>query len=408
MRPSRPRRASLPSIILNAHERDAVDDELTGLGLQDVRDNPGDVANIGFAVTSGSNPKRRSRSAGTFYDTAKEHRMSPIQWRQWRRRSDEIRYWRESTDEGSPVVGSTNFIGTEFLHISPAPSQENGAAKESLETTDEPDVERENHGDFNFGLPPGTREQQEQIGLEERMVTLEIKLMDFEYAIAKLQASLTSPAPQSAHAIQLEDDEQLYQDSNHRNLPVFTPFQPNQPGDESNAPSNRSTPASHLHQRPFQSFLNSPTPTVLQQDSDDRPASVATTLKAGGRDRTSRTSATGLTVEHYTSLVNLVRREQTARLRLEDQVTLLQRQIDLLTNAHSPGPRSRRYSDVRHQSPEAAGGATRGRYRSRSSTYSERETDTDDASFHEVYVTPVERGEFERDTLGVEEEGVAF
>ena len=407
-RPSRPRRASLPSVILNAQERDAVEVELTGLGLQDVRDNAGDAANIGFAVTSGSNPKRRSRSAGTLYDTAKEHRMSPIQWRQWKRRSDEIRYWRESTDGSSPVLGNPNFVESELLQISPALSQGNEVAKENRETTDEPDDETENHRNFNFGLPAGAMDQQEQIGIEERMVTFEIKLMDFEYAISKLQAGLASPAFQGLHSFQPKDDLRLSQDSDHRHLPVFSPYQPNRPGDDSYPASNRSTPALQPYQRPVQS-INSPTTPTLPQHPNDRPASVATTLKAGARDRTSRASATGLTIEHYTSLVALIQREHSARLRLEDQVSLLQRQVDLLTTAQSAHG-LREFRDARRHSPDTVASASRGRYRRRSSTYSQpgTETDTDDASFHEVYVTPVERGEFERETLGVEEEGVAF
>ncbi len=45
--------------------------------------------------------------------------------------------------------------------------------------------------------------------------------------------------------------------------------------------------------------------------------------------------------------------------------------------------------------------------RSRSRSTHNAGTDTDDESFHEVYVTPVERGEFERPDLDGEE-GLAF
>ena len=45
--------------------------------------------------------------------------------------------------------------------------------------------------------------------------------------------------------------------------------------------------------------------------------------------------------------------------------------------------------------------------RSRSRSNYNDETDTDNESYHEVYVTPVERGEFERPDLDGEE-GLAF
>jgi len=46
-----------------------------------------------MAVTSGSHPKRRSRSLGEMREAASVHTVA-------RRRSDEIRYWRESYDPG--------------------------------------------------------------------------------------------------------------------------------------------------------------------------------------------------------------------------------------------------------------------------------------------------------------------
>lgn len=411
----RPRRASLPSVVLNAQGRDGVDDALTGLGLQDVRDHTANRANIGFAVTSGSNPKRRSRSAGTFHDMAKEHRMSPIQWRrQARRRSDEIRYWRESAEGSSPILCNTNFMESEFLRMSPPVSHAESVAKDSP-TTDEPGAEPEgNHGNFNFGLSAATMEHQEQIGIEERMVTLEIKLMDFEYAISKLQASLASLVSPPQHPSHSMDEPRLSGDSERaQSYPQSPLYRSKRPSEDSYATSSaHGTPAIQTHQRPFQPSIHTPSASEHQEHlSDNRPTSVATTLKANARDRTSRVSTTGLTIEHYTSLMALIRRERSERLRLEDEVLLLQGQVRLLVDSQRQSsarhdPRAYDSGSVRHRSPEQAVSSPRGRYRRRSSTYTE--TDTDDASLHEVYVTPVERGEYEREQLAVEEEGVAF
>ena len=74
-----------------------------------------------------------------------------------------------------------------------------------------------------------------------------------------------------------------------------------------------------------------------------RPTSVATTIKQGAhsgihtssekppsaeRSGGMRSSLTNLTIEHYTTLIALIRHEQLARQRLEEQVTSMQEQLD--------------------------------------------------------------------------------
>lgn len=66
---------------------------------------PVEERDIGLAVTSGSNPKRRSRSAGALRDIGKGHPDSS-----GRRRSDEIRYWRASIEE-RPMSGESVYSG---------------------------------------------------------------------------------------------------------------------------------------------------------------------------------------------------------------------------------------------------------------------------------------------------------
>lgn len=338
--------------------------------------------------------------------------MSPIQWRQFRRRSAEIRYWRESTDAGSPVLGNTTFMGSELLQMSPVHPHGRGNLAESARASDglQTGMER-NHENFNFGVPISELEPQDQVTIEERMVTLEIKLMDFEYAISKLQAGLASSSQPS---------NQFYPNEEHRTVrhpnypqirPVSSRYHAKRPSDESYSPiSSHSTPAPSL-QRPFQSF---PQSSYQQHHNENRPASASTTVKAGARDRSTRLSFTALTIDHYTTLITLIRHEQSARLRLEDQVLHLQCQIQQLQSP--PWPQHENSLSVRGDpqrrlsSPRDIGGehSPRGRYRRPSHPYSEGEADTDEQSFHDVYVTPVERGEFERARLAAEEEGVAF
>lgn len=402
-RPARPRRASVPSVILNRPEVQEVEAAMTGLGLQTNAEQPVDTHNIGFAVTNGSNPKRRSRSVGAFRDT--EHRMSPIQWKRWRRRSDEIKYWRQSTDLGS--LGVKN------------PESPELGQKDDAGAADHDDGNLgQRSEEFNFGLPADAMQNQDRIGLEERIVTLEIKLMDFEYAISKLQAGSMSPSRRHSERVEMagrQNSVDSYLLSDHQQAPI-----------EASPALPQETPSV------------SPSKFVHETTPQQRPTSVATTLKAsvsgpcvsaykGSIDRSTRTSLTGLTIEHYTTLITLIRHEQSSRVRLEQQVSMLQQQLDRISpsqSSHSYAQSLSQHSHSRSLSSQQRRqgfvdvGNRGGHYRQprpRSSSYSTNETDTDDDIYHDVYVTPdvtpVERGEYERGAFervaGVED-GMAF
>ena len=400
-RPVRPRRASVPSLLLNKQEIEAVDAATTKPGLQTTQKQQAfDAENIGFAVTNGCNPRRRSRSVGAYQDA--EHRMSPIQWRRWRRRSDEIRYWRASSDLTS--------IGIKGLD-SPSTAQkgDNG-------TTDEDEgALGEQKADFNFGLQGDNLQDHERIGLEERIVTLEIKLMDFEYAISKMQAESASPSRRYSHPVGAGRDS--------ANLSF------------DQVPASRGPPLMELQRTP--STISSQ--WVKDMSPHPRPISVATTLKPGHAgqtglarkesvDRSTRSSLTGLTIDHYTTLITLMRNEQSARQRLEKQVSILQGRLDAMSapqSSHSQGnsisqhsySRSLSSSQRRQAFVDLRGGKPMRHTRPRSSSYSTNDTDTEDDAFHDVYVTPNitpverERGEYERgpfDRIAGVEEGLVF
>lgn len=331
--------------------------------------------------------------------------MSPIQWRRWRRRSDEIKYWRQSTDMGS--LGIRSFESPEL------------GQKHDVDAADNDDGNLGQHSEeFNFGLPADAMQIQERVGLEERIVTLEIKLMDFEYAISKLQAGSTSPSRRHSERIEMagrQNSVDSYLSSDYRQAPI-----------EASPALPQATPPASPSKLGYE--------TIPQQ----RPTSVATTLKAGTSgpytsahkgsiDRSTRTSLTGLTIEHYTTLITLIRHEQSSRVRLEQQVSMLQQQLDRIAPSHSSHSHAHSVSQHSHSRSLSSQqrrqgfvdvGNRGGHYRQprpRSSSYSTNETDTDDDIYHDVYVTPditpVERGEYERGAFervaGVEE-GMAF
>ncbi|KAL9023201.1 MAG: hypothetical protein Q9196_007342, partial [Gyalolechia fulgens] len=154
-------------------------------------------------------------------------------------------------------------------------------------------------GDFDFGLSAGALQSQGHVSLEERLVTLEIKLMDFEYAISKLQADIKYVDVKSP----TEDISQHYEVSPQ--VPSNPTFlrPPSLLGSKNSPTSNydqspESTPG--IQQLPFGIHHAATRPKP-------RPTSIATTLKPARSDRNSLTSMTELTIEHYTTLITLIR-----------------------------------------------------------------------------------------------------
>ena len=417
-RPPRPRSASVPSMqaIEAAIASGSNIQEREGPILHDV-----EAQNIGFAVTNGSNPKRRSRSVGAFPSV--DHRMSPIQWHHIRRRSDEIRYWRESTQLSS-FGGLKGLRSPEETSPVMAKGDVEGNTDDTADEMADENGLGEHNQQFNFGLPADTSpmQNQERMGLEERLITLEIKLMDFEYALSKLQAGSTSSRQHSNIAeARRQPSVDSYSSINAQQTPIRA------------SPAIPQNPTTHsVSHKPSVEDLMNPKP---------RPTSVATTIKQGSHsgvytspekppgDRTMRSSLTNLTIEHYTTLITLIRHEQSARQRLEEQVVQLQAQVDRQATQHrsqSTHPSSSQPSHTFSQTSRRHGivdadNRRIGPYlqqRPRSSSYSTNDTTDDDESYHDVYVTPditpvehpVERGEYERgafDRMPVGE-GVAF
>ena len=407
-RPPRPRRVSLPSLTLSTQDREAIQQALTGLGLQDRRDGSNETRNIGFAITSGSHPNRRSRSVGGYRDSTKEHRMSPIQWRQWRRRSDEIRYWRASVDQfqgvalpASPRLDMKSMSDAEDINQS-HPEAHNNDFNFDLQLEES---RRDNHGALSH----------EYSRIEERMITMELTMMRLELALSKLQAGSFSPVDHNTNNFDggIPSIPSHSRTHSENTLPLRS-SDPNQ---------GESTPASQQNSWGAD--------TAFQ--SRRRPSSIATTLKASRKhhfsptkpvlDRGSRRSSiTELTIEHYTALISLIRRERSARMCLEEQVSELSGQMRAMQaqiGGSALQSRQRSSSDFDIQYPPAESGAGHlrpnqgtGRFWTGGQPGNVGDShgggsDTDDASFHETYVTPIEREEIEGTTHGLQE-GVAF
>ncbi|MCJ1391887.1 hypothetical protein MMC18_004754 [Xylographa bjoerkii] len=392
---ARPRGASLPSVIVSPPEPVAPPGGQASQEEKDTETRAIENGKIGFAITSGSNPKRRSRSADAFYDANRGHRMSPIQWRQWRRRSDEIKYWRDSVAE-SPALKS-KFDDDDG-------SSSEGALEDAPVPADETrDQEDEvNRDTFDFGILASSMQEQETISIEERVVTMEVKLMDLEYAISKIQAQSQSPGnpfpdvqPPAIRDRNLSGHSEASESS--LQAKAMEQSTTTNEGSESTQPTSQSSNEPSLKQkvRPISNV-----PTIRPAKVDPQSTNVQEMPP-----KRNRNSITSLTIDHYTTLIGLIRREQAARIRLEDQVTDLQRQITSMKTASPADSRSRipRWpGNTYHPSSSAASDYRGGRY-----AHDLDETDTDDG-FQDVYETPIERREFEGGPFAGPYEGEAF
>ncbi|KAJ5554968.1 hypothetical protein N7461_003438 [Penicillium sp. DV-2018c] len=160
-------------------------------------------------------------------------------------------------------------------------------------------------------LPPNvahfvsTMQQDDNATLEQRLTTLEVKLIDLEFAIARMQTS--NP----------ENDK---------------PSRPRHPASTGSFSSRRQKPAI------LSSADSDPSPLP---SANTRPSSTSTIRPETMNSRTLRPapSATslsdynGVSIEQYSTLVTLLRREQTARRNLEAQVGGLRDDIRLLQRA---------------------------------------------------------------------------
>jgi len=392
----RPRGTSLPSLNINPRDStlpqaaEGPDEELSPREIQTIEDGP-----IGFAITSGSHPKRRSRSADAYYDASRGHRMSPIQWRQWRRRSDEIRFWRDSIAE-SPLLASK----LEDRDTPAVEEVQEDAANAADEAPD--DTNKDTRATFNFGVLATSMHEQEAVGIEQRLVTLEVKLMDLEYAISKIQAQPPSPAgPSPQH---LQPDLQLRNPSaGSGQSGTSSPFKSAEQKYTSVAESEPIEPPSHSSNGSYRDRMARP----LSNAPTIRPPTAPSPVANEQDTKTShkRNSITSLTIDHYTTLITLIRREQVARIRLEDQVSDLQRQ---LMNIQYPSPPQSRMRIPRWKgSPYHVTSSEVMPARSGRSVFEDDDTDTEDGD-EDIYETPTERRELEDAVFGGPFEGEAF
>lgn len=314
--PTHQRRATLPSLIFS--ETDSHDP----LHIPLDKDKPGprttnkSVSNLRTRrVLRG---RRRSRSTNSLRKTAAADKSgSAIMWAS---RCGDSNYL------GSPAFGA---VSDSELSCRPptrgtfASVGRTGPASvtesEGEEEQDEQDEEEDPPSVRRVGNLISTMQNNDNVTLEQRMTTLEVKLIDLEFAIARIQdkrGDAGGPPPAAAGK--------------------KTPDTTRTPAKQSleNPPSTSSTPHSEPHAAD-EDF------DTVKIEIQDRPVSTSTVRpKTLHRARTYQLPSTSahvdtsssISIEQYSALVMLLRREQSARRHLEGQISDLRGDIQQLQN----------------------------------------------------------------------------
>lgn len=293
--PPRRRRATLPSVVFSDDEsRFAV-----ASAVSDPQEDRPCVPDRECQLTL-LRARRRSRSISALQNMADDRPLSPPTWPT--RTTSVLESISDSKSpplEGGSSVSdhsgrpSTGTTVTSVTRASVAPSM----------------PESDPHAD-QISLPPNvgnlvrTMQQDDSLTIEQRLNTIEVKMIDLEFAIARMQSNSATES--------LQDRDRSSSRRKEDSIPQVRgkpSYLSTTDGDESlsplpNLPTARPTSTSTIRA----DTMNARTL---------RPAPSATSLS----------DFSGISIEQYSALVTLLRREQTARRNLESQVSCLKDDI---------------------------------------------------------------------------------
>ena len=343
------RRNTLPSLVIT----DQMAQILAGPGDQDL------TSRVWRQETpTDGQLKRRSRSAD-----ALNRMISDFNFRNAsnRDRQSDIAYWRKSIVD-NPLPAWTQWQEQTDLAANSTRPEEVPADRSQLQN-------------FDFGLD---RADGQDVTLEDRVNTLEVKVFDFEYAIAKLQGhDIPKPA--------------LHQKMPKRRS-VHDLFPPEvDSGMTSSSSSHEPT-----------SFLTSPDDSPMPQEDMFRPdrSSKATTIRpltARRRSGATSPSPVRITVDQFDRLMDIIRREQSARRQLAAQVNELQQQLESLRspvyaeireNINYPSPESSHTTPGTNRILRRSPPFSSEKKAAEQSRFSMSEVDSDTDGYDDVYETP--------------------
>ncbi|KAF9887726.1 hypothetical protein FE257_009679 [Aspergillus nanangensis] len=297
-RPPRRRRATLPSLIFS--DDDESRDTLEAVVHSDR------TGNSTHAQSDDEirQMRRRSRSANALRSLAKDHRMSPIQWRRRSIESYVTTYGGASDSDLSPRPPTRTTIASVITKPSTDPSIYTRTDEEEEDDTE------------SIAIPPNvstlvnSMQHDENVSLEQRLTTLEVKLIDLEFAIARMQNGRGDPSPTDMQSKKVADTTAASRQHRRKQSSSHTP----QSG--TSTPSVESVPAAPAAERPLSTSTIRPTPPPQDHSPPFQRPRLMPSLG-------SMNDGHGISVEQYSALVMLLRREQTARRALEGEVSSL-------------------------------------------------------------------------------------
>ncbi|KAI8962714.1 hypothetical protein F5Y11DRAFT_180822 [Daldinia sp. FL1419] len=321
------RRAASSNRILSRRIKD-FDGELIGLsprpasthGRGEHTSTEDDADGIGRAITSDSlTHRRRSRSLSQLQDVAVNHV-------QVRKRSDEIRYWRESYNAAirSPNASTVNHDEAGAIEVEPETPLGSPEQQFSPQTPLQP---------FNFGPIAGMKITQ-AAGLEDRIAALEVRNQKLE----KLVSQLFQVVPGVSNYVPATPDQPRHTRGSIGASVTYTPKRPTTTetaeymaslGDIED--SSRHTLSRHSNDSfgDGNTFIGSLPPSSVPPRRP-RPTSNSTVRGATSLPTLLGENVGPLTTDHYVTLKALLDTERDARQALEARVTQLSHRLNLV------------------------------------------------------------------------------
>lgn len=290
---SRRRRATLPSVIFSDDEsRYAV-----GSAISDPHEDRAHMSDPQFK-RSILRERRRSRSTDALREMVVERPMSAAA----------LPTWTASVPTSAPKTRTPALEEISASDLSARPSTgttvtsvTRGSATPSL-------VESDQHAE-QMSLPPNmsslVHSMQQDAGLtvDQRLNTIEVKMIDLEFAIARMQSSSTSS----------NENPHTERSSRPKQPPSVDSLTPNMRNKTSELTGSLERDESPSPLAPLPSVRPASTSTI-------RPDTMNSRILRPAPSTTSLSDFNGVSIEQYSTLVTLLRREQTARRNLESQV----------------------------------------------------------------------------------------
>ncbi|KAI3534708.1 hypothetical protein CSPX01_11852 [Colletotrichum filicis] len=291
-----------------------------------------DPEEIGRAITSDVSQKRRSRSLSGM--------QNPEGRSEVRRRSDEIRYWRESYDPAfiaSPASSNIPDHENQFTGMAPPMSMpESPIEQGQVHTPPQP---------FSFGnlthmnVMAGMKITQ-AASIETRIETLEERMHRVEDVVTHLCNSV--PGFQ-IHMSQPQRLAPSVPGSNPSSQTTSTAVNPAlQQLSRQQAPVSRYSSSAHSKES-HTSFGETPTyvgslqlPASMNRPTSNSTIRGVTSLPALSRVEPNRAQET-FTADHYTMLLALLETERASRQALESQVKKLTRRLNMISGPSGHG-----------------------------------------------------------------------